>query len=51
MFRISPGPSSGGITVFHPAHQTASYTVYQSTKCGINTDISPDDGPGEVRNM
>jgi hypothetical protein len=34
-----------------PAHQTASYTEQQTTKCHINTVIPSDDGPGEVWNM
>jgi hypothetical protein len=60
MFRTSPGPSSGGITIFMrhmvlvfipsciPYSQLYRIT---STKCRINTVVPPDDGPGDVRNM
>jgi len=60
IFRTSPGPSSGGTTVFMwhlvfvfipsciPDSQL--YTI-TSTKCCISTVAPPHDGPGEVRNM
>jgi len=56
MFRATMGPSSGDTTVFlrnlvlvilsdsHPHRIT-------STKCRINTAVSPDDGPIVAPNM
>jgi len=35
---------------FHPAYQTVIHTI-TSTKCYINTVVSPDDGHTVARNM
>ena len=64
MFRTSPGPSSGGTSVFmrhwYVLFCIADCLVYRmefqiyrmtSIKCCKNTVVIPDDGPGEVRNM
>ena len=67
MFRTSPGPSSGGTTVFMrhlilvilfswPSGVPSCIGDPQvnritKTKCHINTVIRPDDGLGEIQNM
>jgi len=67
MFRNSPGPSSGGTSVFMRhwvlviLYSRLWYAGWNfipscipdriSTKCRVNTLVPPDDGPGEVRNM
>jgi len=64
IFRTSPGPSSGGTTVFmrhsvlvilyrwlSGVQDGVSQYRITSTKCRINTVVPPDDGHGEVRNM
>jgi hypothetical protein len=55
MFCTSPGPLSGGTTVFMQHLDTCipDGQLYRltSTKCRINTVLPPDEWPGEVRNM
>jgi len=52
MFRATICPSSGETTVFrHPAYQTDHPYRMTSTKCRINTAVSPNDGHIVARNM
>ena len=52
VFCTSPGPSSGGTTVFMQhlilVILNGWLTGMQVSKCCINTVVPPDDGPGEV---
>jgi hypothetical protein len=50
MFRTSPGPSSGGTTVFMLLLTSQLYKI-TNTKCYINTFVPPDDGHEKVGNM